>query len=293
MKNHDPYLALRFKEFNYFLLIRFLLVFGWSMQFIIVEWEVYNLTKDPLALGLIGLVEIIPAISMSLFAGHIVDQKEKKKLFTIAIIAFLFISVAFFSITTNYFYSNYSSKQVLTGIYILVFIGGFIRAFFGPIIFSLVALIVSKNAYSNAASWSSSTWQFASVLGPAFAGFSIALIGVNASMGFVLISVFIALLLTYFIKKKPILNPKIGEPIIKSLKTGLSFVFKTKAILIAITLDMVAVLFGGAIALLPIYAQEILNVGSQGFGMLRGCSCSWGTDNHVYFCIYSCNEKCW
>ena len=269
MKNHDPYLALRFKEFNYFLLIRFLLVFGWSMQFIIVEWEVYNLTKDPLALGLIGLVEIIPAISMSLFAGHIVDQKEKKKLFTIAIIAFLFISVAFFSITTNYFYSNYSSKQVLTGIYILVFIGGFIRAFFGPIIFSLVALIVSKNAYSNAASWSSSTWQFASVLGPAFAGFSIAWIGVNASMGFVLISVFIALLLTYFIKKKPILNPKIGEPIIKSLKTGLSFVFKTKAILIAITLDMVAVLFGGAIALLPIYAQDILNVGSQGFGMLR------------------------
>ena len=269
MKNHDPYLALRFKEFNYFLLIRFLLVFGWSMQFIIVEWEVYNLTKDPLALGLIGLVEIIPAISMSLFAGHIVDQKEKKKLFTIAIIAFLFISVAFFSITTNYFYSNYSSKQVLTGIYILVFIGGFIRAFFGPIIFSLVALIVSKNAYSNAASWSSSTWQFASVLGPAFAGFSIAWIGVNASMGFVLISVFIALLLTYFIKKKPILNPKIGEPIIKSLKTGLRFVFKTKAILIAITLDMVAVLFGGAIALLPIYAQDILNVGSQGFGMLR------------------------
>ena len=269
MKNHDPYLALRFKEFNYFLLIRFLLVFGWSMQFIIVEWEVYNLTKDPLALGLIGLVEIIPAISMSLFAGHIVDQKEKKKLFTIAIIAFLFISVAFFSITTNYFYSNYSSKQILTGIYILVFIGGFIRAFFGPIIFSLVALIVSKNAYPNAASWSSSTWQFASVLGPAFAGFSIAWIGVNASMGFVLISVFIALLLTYFIKKKPILNPKIGEPIIKSLKTGLRFVFKTKAILIAITLDMVAVLFGGAIALLPIYAQDILNVGSQGFGMLR------------------------
>ena len=118
-------------------------------------------------------------------------------------------------------------------------------------------------------SWSSSTWQFASVLGPAFAGFSIAWIGVNASMGFVLISVFIALLLTYFIKKKPILNPKIGEPIIKSLKTGLRFVFKTKAILIAITLDMVAVLFGGAIALLPIYAQDILNVGSQGFGMLR------------------------
>ena len=74
----DPYAALRFKEFNFFLIIRFILVFGWSMQFIIVEWEVYSLTKDPLSLGLIGLVEVIPAISTALFAGHIVDQREKK-----------------------------------------------------------------------------------------------------------------------------------------------------------------------------------------------------------------------
>jgi MFS family permease len=157
----------------------------------------------------------------------------------------------------------------LYSIYFLVFVGGFVRAFFGPIIFSLVALIVPKKIYPNAASWSSSTWQLAAVVGPAFAGFSIAWIGVNSSMGFVLSAIAIALLLTLFIKKKPILNPKIGEPIMQSLKAGLSFVFKTKAILVAITLDMVAVLFGGAIALLPIYAQDILNVGSQGFGMLR------------------------
>ena len=77
----DPYAALRFREFNIFLVIRFILVFGWSMQFIIVEWEVYSLTKDPLSLGLIGLIEVIPAISMALFAGHIVDQREKKRLF--------------------------------------------------------------------------------------------------------------------------------------------------------------------------------------------------------------------
>ena len=149
MSSHDPYAALRFKEFNFFLLIRFLLVLGWSMQFIIIEWEVYNLTKDPLSLGLIGLFEIIPAISMSLFAGHIVDQKEKKKLFVIAIIAFLFVSLAFFYLTSNYVYLTYTSKQILIGIYLLVFFGGFIRAFFGPIIFSLVALIVSKQAYPN------------------------------------------------------------------------------------------------------------------------------------------------
>ena len=239
------------------------------MQFIIVEWEVYSLTKDPLSLGLIGLAEVIPAVSMALFAGHIVDQNEKKRLFVYAIIAFLFVAIGYYLVTSPYVYSTYSSKEILIGIYLLVFIGGFIRAFFGPIIFSLVALIVPKKIYPNAATWSSSTWQLAIVVGPAFAGFSIAWIGVHASMGFVLAAIFAGLLLTIFIKKKPILNPKIGEPILQSLKAGLSFVYRTKAILVAITLDMVAVLFGGAIALLPIYAQDILEVGSEGFGILR------------------------
>jgi len=239
------------------------------MQFIIVEWEVYNLTKDPLSLGLIGLVEVIPAVSMALFAGHIVDQNEKKRLFIYAISAFLLVAVGYYFITSPYVYATYASNEILIGIYLLVFIGGFIRAFFGPIIFSLVALIVPKKIYPNAATWSSSTWQLAIVVGPAFAGFSIAWIGVHASMGFVLAAIALGLLLTVFIKKKPILNPKIGEPILQSLKAGLSFVYKTKAILVAITLDMVAVLFGGAIALLPIYAQDILQVGSEGFGILR------------------------
>ena len=265
----DPYAALRFKEFNFFLVIRFILVFGWSMQFIIVEWEVYSLTKDPLSLGLIGLVEVVPAISMALFAGHIVDQREKKMLFFQCIIAFLLVATGYYFITSPYVYENYENSQILIGIYVLVFLGGFIRAFIGPTIFSLVALIVPKRVYPNAATWSSSTWQLAIVLGPAFAGFSIAWIGVHNSMGIVLATIVIGLFLISFIKKKPILNPKIGEPIFKSLKAGLNFVYKTKAILVALTLDMVAVLFGGAIALLPIYAQDILNVGSEGFGILR------------------------
>ena len=265
----DPYAALRYKEFNTFLLIRFILVIGWSMQFIIVEWEVYSLTKDPLSLGLIGLAEVIPAVSMALFAGHIVDPNEKKRLFVYAIFAFFLIALGYYFITSPYVYSTYESKEIVLGIYLLVFLGGFIRAFFGPIIFSLVALIVPKKIYPNAATWSSSTWQLAIVTGPALAGFSIAWIGVHDSMGFVLVAILAGLLLTIFIKKKPILNPKIGEPILQSLKAGLTFVYRTKAILAAITLDMVAVLFGGAIALLPIYAQDILEVGSEGFGVLR------------------------
>ena len=239
------------------------------MQFIIVEWEVYSLTKDPLSLGLIGLAEVIPAVSMALFAGHIVDQNEKKRLFVYAIFAFFLIALGYYFITSPYVYSTYESKEIVLGIYLLVFLGGFIRAFFGPIIFSLVALIVPKKIYPNAATWSSSTWQLAIVGGPALAGFSIAWIGVHDSMGFVLVAILAGLLLTIFIKKKPILNPKIGEPILQSLKAGLTFVYRTKAILAAITLDMVAVLFGGAIALLPIYAQDILEVGSEGFGVLR------------------------
>ncbi len=129
-KKYDPYAALRFKEFNFFLIIRFLLVFAWSMQFIIIEWEVYNITKDPLALGLIGLAEIVPAISTALFAGHIVDQNEKKKLFVFAIFAFFIISLGFYFVTSNYVYDNFSSKYILIAIYSLVFAGGFVRAFF-------------------------------------------------------------------------------------------------------------------------------------------------------------------
>ena len=144
------------------------------MQFIIVEWEVYSLTKDPLSLGFIGLVEVIPAISTALFAGHIVDQREKKMLFVQCITAFLLVAIGYYFITSPYAYENYENSEILIGIYILVFIGGFVRAFIGPTIFSLVALIVPKRVYPNAATWSSSTWQLAVVLGPAFAGFSIA-----------------------------------------------------------------------------------------------------------------------
>jgi len=269
MARNDPYASLRIKEFNIFLLLRFFLVFGWSMQFIVIEWQVYSLTKDPLSLGIIGLMEIIPAFSMALFAGHIVDQREKRNLLAFCIAAFSGISLGLFFLTWPKMVSSWTTSNVLYCIYALVFFGGFLRSFFGPTIFSLIALIVPKKLYPNAATWSSSTWQMASVLGPAFAGFSISWIGVHWSLciifGLIVLSFFIALQ----IKKKPILNPKLGEPVLKSLKEGVQFVFKTKAILGALTLDMVAVLFGGAIALLPVFAQDILKVGSEGFGILR------------------------
>ena len=265
----DPYAALRFKEFNIFLGVRFAMVFAWSMQFIVIEWQVYSMTKDPLSLGIIGLMEVIPAVSMALFAGHIVDQKEKRNLLIKCILGFSVVSFGLFMLSLPSMEAKMDTKTILYGIYFLVFLGGLVRAFLGPTIFSLIALIVPKRIYPNAATWSSSTWQFASVLGPALAGFSISLIGVHWSMCVIFGFSILALLLLLKIPKKPILNPKIGEPVFQSLKEGLQFVFKTKAVFGALTLDMIAVLFGGAVALLPIFAQDILQVGSEGFGILR------------------------
>ena len=269
MPKKDPYVALRFKEFNIFLLLRFMLVFAWSMQFIVIEWQVYSLTKDPLSLGIIGLMEIIPALSMALFAGHIVDQREKRNLFLWCIGLFSLISLGLFFLSDASIAASWTQKSILYSIYAFVFFGGLLRAFFGPTIFSLIALIVPKKAYPNAATWSSSTWQMASIMGPAVAGFTINWIGVHWSLCIVFVLVVFSFLLALLISKKPVLNPKIGEPVLQSLKEGVRFVFKTKAILGALSLDMIAVLFGGAVALLPIFAQDILKVGSEGFGILR------------------------
>ena len=265
----DSYAALRIREFNIFLGARFAMVFAWAMQFIVIEWQVYSLTKDPLSLGIIGLMEVIPAVSMALFAGHIVDQKEKRNLLVKCLFGFSVISLGLFILSWPDLSERVSSRTILWSIYVLVFMGGIVRAFLGPTIFSLMALIVPKKLYPNAATWSSTTWQMASVLGPATAGFSIGLIGIHWSMCLIFFCTLIALMAISQISRKPILNPKIGEPIFQSLKEGIQFVFKTKAIFGALTLDMIAVLFGGAIALLPIYAQDILKVGAEGFGILR------------------------
>lgn len=269
MQKNDPYAALRYKEFNIFLLVRFAMVFAWTMQFVVIEWEVYSLTKDPLSLGIIGLMEVIPAVSMALFAGHVVDQKEKKGLLVKCILGFSAISLGLFLLTWPTVTDGLTKSFILWSVYLLVFAGGIVRAFLGPTIFSLFSLLVPKKIYPNAATWSSSVWQMGAVLGPALAGFSISWIGVHWSMCLILGFSLIAFLLLTRIPKKPILNPKIGEPVMKSLKEGIKFVWNTKVILGAITLDMIAVLFGGAVALLPIYAQDILHVGAEGFGILR------------------------
>jgi MFS family permease len=269
MAKRDPYEAWRFKEFRTFLVLRFSIVFAWTMQFVVIEWEVYRLTKDPLSLGLIGLMEVIPAVGMALFAGHFVDQLEKRNLLIKCLLGFLVISTGLFLLTWPVVTDDMETKSVVRWIYAMVFLGGLVRAFMSPTIFSLFAQVIPKKSYPNGATWSSGVWQLGAVTGPAIGGIAIGLIGVHQAM---LIIVGVAMVAFFFllrIGRKPILNTKKGEPIVQSLKEGLQFVFRTKVILGAISLDMFAVLFGGAVALLPIYAQDILKVGSTGFGMLR------------------------
>ena len=265
----DPYASLRIQEFRYFLVVRFLLVFAWAMQFVVIEWEIYTLTKDPLSLGLIGLAEVIPAVSLALLAGHYVDRLEKRDLLVKCVAGFLVISAGLFLITWPAVGGQLEVPTIVALTYVLVFCGGIVRSFLGHTVFSLFGQIVPRTHYSNGATWSSTAWQMGAVLGPAVGGLAIVWFGVHWSLLIVAGCALAAILVLSQIGRKAIPEVPKAESIRESLREGLSFVFRTKAVLGALTLDMFAVLFGGAVALLPIYAQDILEVGSTGFGVLR------------------------
>ncbi|HVI44913.1 MAG TPA: MFS transporter [Chitinophaga sp.] len=266
---NDPYASLRFTEFNYFLIIRFALVFALAMQFAIIEWKVYALSKDPFSLGLIGLSEVIPAVLLAPFAGHLVDKLEKRAVLLKCIIAYLFISTGLFLLTWDQAVAGIPTRWVLFMIYTLVFLGGIVRAFTSPSTFTLLSLLVPRPLYANASTWSTSAWQIGGVLGPALGGLCIYWFGVHWSM-LLVVAIFLAPLFSLIqIKPKPIYYKPQGESFFDGLTQGMRFVWNTKVVLGAMALDMFAVLFGGAVAMLPAFATDILHVGSLGYGVLR------------------------
>lgn len=266
---NDPYASLRSREFQFYLVIRFAIVFALNMQFAVVEWRVYELSHDPFSLGLMGLAEVIPSVGLALFAGHIVDKMEKRGMLLKCIIGYLFISIALFALTWKPVTQHITDHTALIGIYILVFIGGIVRAFVSPSTFTLMALLVPREQYANAATWSSSAWQIGAIMGPALGGFFIHWFGVHGAMFAVVLVFLLPLFSTLQIKPKPVYyHPKDGD-VFKSLGEGMRFVWNTKVVLGAMALDMFAVLFGGAVSMLPAFAKDILHVGSDGYGMLR------------------------
>ncbi len=260
--------SLKTKEFLAFLLTRFGVIFALNMQATILYFWVYQLTNNKLSLGLVGLAEVIPAIGCSLFAGHFVDQSEKRKLLILCLSGYLITSICLVAIALPIVNQRLTISISVGLIYFFVFIGGILRSFFSPSMFSLFGMVVPREQYPNATSWSSMSWQLGAVIGPLVAGGCIAWIGIAKGL-FVVCCVLVTI---YFpllsISAKPILK-KVKEPVLQSVKEGLKFVLKTPTLLGAQMLDMFSVLFGGAVALLPVYQKEILHVNELGFGILR------------------------
>ena len=260
--------ALKIKEFQAFLTTRFGLIFALNMQSTILYYWVYSLTDSKLSLGFVGLAEVIPAIGCSLFAGHFVDQSEKRKMIVRCISGYLITAICLFAIALPFVQKSLSVSVLVGLIYFFVFLGGILRSFFGPSMFSLFGLVVPREHYPNATSWSSMSWQMGSVLGPLAAGVFIASLGIKAGLLAVIVFVLLIYIPIFKITVKPILKPE-KEPVLKSIKEGLKFVMNTPTLLAAQCLDMFSVFFGSAVALLPVYQKEILHVNEIGFGILR------------------------
>ncbi|MES2703691.1 MAG: MFS transporter [Bacteroidota bacterium] len=260
--------ALHYTPFRNYLLLRITLILSLNMQSTIVSYYVYKLTHDKLALGMLGLWEVIPAIGVSLFSGHFVDIREKKSVLLSCIAGYLLLSAFFIALAWPGIQGMFSVQGILWLIYAGIFIGGALRAFLSPASFALMGMLVPKELYPNATTWSSTSWQIGAVIGPLLGGFMIAITGFHFSLITVALIELIALVAILRIPAQPILN-KQREPIAKSLGEGLKFVFRTQVILAALSLDMFAVLFGGAVALLPVYADDILHVGELGYGWMR------------------------
>lgn len=238
------------------------------MQITIISYMVYQLTHDELSLGLLGLWEVIPALAFSFISGPFVDHREKRNLLLYCIIGYLLLAAGFAVLSLTSIQSLLGVNPTVWLIYAGIFIGGMLRAFLSPSNFALLGMIVPKRLYANATTWSSTAWQLGAVIGPLLGGFMIAASGFSISLSAVFIIELVSLFAILMIPPQPIMK-KGKEPIMKSLKEGLSFVFNTQIILAALSLDMFAVLFGGAVALLPVYADDILKVGELGYGWLR------------------------
>lgn len=260
--------ALKIKEFLAFLTTRFGLIFALNMQSTILYYWVYHITNNKLSLGFVGLAEVIPAIGCSLIAGHFVDQSEKRKMVIKCLSGYLVTGICLFALALPLTEKSFSTSLIVYLIYFFVFIGGILRSFFSPSMFSLFGLVVPKEHYANATSWSSMSWQMGAVLGPLVAGVFIAFFGIAAGLFAVIFVIILIYFPIYKIGVKPILKRE-KEPILFSIKEGLKFVIQTPTLLAAQCLDMFSVLFGGAVALLPVYQKEILHVNEIGFGILR------------------------
>jgi MFS family permease len=263
---HDPYVSLRNRNFLWYIASTLALTLGTMIQGTVVAWQVYALTKDPLSLGLVGLAEAVPFIGAALYAGHVADRHDRKRLSLLSIGVQTAAAVILLVYTLR--------PEVLAGgrvwpIYAVVFVSGVARSFLQPARTALGAEIVPRETYANAVAWRSSLWQFGAVVGPALGGvlygFSGALAAYTVEAALCLAGWILYALIDYTHRPRTAREGSIGE----NLTVGIRFLLTQPELLGAQLLDLFSVLFGGAPALLPIFTSEILHVGPEGLGVLR------------------------
>ncbi|HUR40310.1 MAG TPA: MFS transporter [Verrucomicrobiae bacterium] len=288
----DPYAALRYPEFRRLTFATFLITAAILVQEVVLGYEVYLLTRDPLALGLVGLAEALPFIALALFGGHLADRRERATLMRWSLLAILAGSLGLALLMRPSVREGLSTTTQLAAIYGTVFLLGLARGIYSPAASSLKAFLVPRELYPNSSAWISSFWQAGAVTGPALAGFSYAHYGLDGTLALVAAGFAVAMWLQAGIRPRGV-SPPTGDNLWQSLREGLAYVYRTKAILYAISLDMVSVFFGGVMALLPIYAEDILAVGPQGLGFLRAAP-AVGALLVMFLCAYHPpTEKAW
>ena len=261
---HDPYAALRIRDFLRLIVSYATSTVAREAQIVVVAWQLYELTHDPLSLGMIGLAEALPFIAVALYAGHVADRTPRRPIALAGTFGVLLSAVAMLIFTT----SHVIGPNRVWPIYLVIALSGMARSFTRPAFSALSAEVVPRALYANSVAWRSSTWQFAAILGPAvgglvygFAGAAVAYAGVTVLMAFALVALW---LVTHNARPENASVLPIGE----SVRAGVRFLFSQRVLLAAMSLDLFSVLFGGATALLPIFAG-MLHVGPQGLGVLR------------------------
>lgn len=290
----DPFAALRYKEFTFYGLGSFFFTTAILIQEVVLGYQIYRITRDPLALGLVGLAEAIPYISLALLGGHLADKYDKKTIILLSLSVILAGSFILHWATLSETRAVHDDGFLLMIIYSVVALIGFARGFYSPATASLKAFLTPREVYANAASWYSSFWQTGAILGPGIAGFLYSWVGMSGTMWLVIASIGIVFILFSFIKKKPIPEPTHEETSVwQSIKEGIGFVFGSKILLYSISLDLVAVLFGGVVAILPVFAEDVLKVGAEGLGILRAAPSVGAVLTLVGTAVYSPVRKAW